>query len=67
MAKSTYWCRFGCPPAADYLAPFEKDVRKVTVLYEPYCLWGVPDFVPEDAVSEIADLLGVRDSSAWNA
>jgi glycine betaine/proline transport system substrate-binding protein len=40
-----------------YLAPFEDEVRKVTVLYEPYCLWGVPDSVPEDAVAEVADLL----------
>ncbi len=40
-----------------YLAPFENEVRKVTVLYEPYCIWGVPDFVPETAVNGIADLL----------
>ncbi|WP_132762382.1 glycine betaine ABC transporter substrate-binding protein [Vibrio crassostreae] len=25
--------------------------------YEPYALWGVSDYVPEEAVSEIADLL----------
>ena len=29
----------------EYLAPFEQDVIKVTVLYEPYCIWGVPDYV----------------------
>jgi glycine betaine/proline transport system substrate-binding protein len=40
-----------------YLAPFEDDVVKLTVLYEPYCIWGVPDYVPEEAVGEIADLL----------
>ena len=40
-----------------YLAPFEDEVLKVTVLYEPYCIWGVPDYVPEDDVAEIADLL----------
>lgn len=40
-----------------YLAPFEDEVDKLTVLYEPYCLWGVPDFVPQDRVGEIADLL----------
>ncbi len=40
-----------------YLAPFENEVRKVTVLYEPYCIWGVPDFVPETAVKGIEDLL----------
>jgi len=40
-----------------YLAPFEKDVRKITVLYEPYCIWGVPDYVPND-IASIADLVG---------
>ena len=40
-----------------YLAPFVDEVRKVTVLYEPYCIWGVPDYVPEASVAEVADLL----------
>ena len=40
-----------------YLAPFEDQVRKVTILYEPYCIWGVPDYVPQEAVSDISDLL----------
>lgn len=40
-----------------YLAPFEREVTKITVLYEPYCIWGVPDYVPEDEVAEVADLL----------
>ncbi|MGY4647401.1 glycine betaine ABC transporter substrate-binding protein [Mycobacterium sp. URHB0021] len=40
-----------------YLAPFAEDAHDVTVLYEPHCLWGVADFVPEDAVAEVADLL----------
>lgn len=40
-----------------YLAPFADDVHAVTVLYEPYCIWGIPDFVPEEAVAEVADLL----------
>lgn len=39
-----------------YLAPFEDDVLMVTVLYEPYCIWGVPDYVPQEAVNEVADL-----------
>jgi len=29
-----------------YLRPFEQAVRKVTVLYEPYCIWGVPELHP---------------------
>lgn len=40
-----------------YLAPFEHEVSKITVLYEPYCIWGVPDYVPETDVAQIADLL----------
>ena len=39
-----------------YLAPFEHEVDKITVLYRPYALWGVPDYVPESAVSSVADL-----------
>ncbi|MEX3969861.1 glycine betaine ABC transporter substrate-binding protein [Paraburkholderia caribensis] len=39
-----------------YLAPFESEVEKITVLYRPYALWGVPDYVPESAVSSISDL-----------
>jgi len=40
-----------------YLAPFELDTRKLTVLYEPYCLWGVPEFVSEAEVASVTDLL----------
>lgn len=40
-----------------YLAPIEDQVRKVTVLYEPYCIWGVGEHVPESAVATISDLL----------
>ncbi|ATP28264.1 glycine/betaine ABC transporter substrate-binding protein [Chromobacterium violaceum] len=39
-----------------YLAPIENDVEKLAALYEPYALWGVPDYVPAGAVAEIADL-----------
>ena len=40
-----------------YLTPLLESTRKLGVLYQPYCIWGVPDYVPESAVSEIADLL----------
>ncbi|WHI53488.1 glycine betaine ABC transporter substrate-binding protein [Microbulbifer sp. MLAF003] len=40
-----------------YLNPFLDQVEKVSVLYEPYCIWGVPEYVPEEAVSTIEDLL----------
>jgi len=40
-----------------YLAPIEDQVSKLTVLYEPYCIWGVPEHVPEAAVASVSDLL----------
>lgn len=42
-----------------YKAEVEKSVplMELGVHYQPYALWGVPDYVPEAAVSEIADLL----------
>jgi glycine betaine/proline transport system substrate-binding protein len=39
-----------------YLEPFRDDIREITVLYEPYCIWGVPDYVSAD-VSGVSDLL----------
>ena len=39
-----------------YLAPMLDAIEKVTVLYEPYCLWGVPEHVPVSAVATIDDL-----------
>ncbi len=41
---------------------YKSDVEEVEPIielglhYEPYALWGVPDYVPEDAVAEVADL-----------
>lgn len=40
-----------------YLAPFAGHSRELGTLYRPYCLWGVPDYVPQDKVASIADLL----------
>ncbi|MBB3237311.1 ABC-type proline/glycine betaine transport system substrate-binding protein [Phyllobacterium endophyticum] len=40
-----------------YLDPIADDVRKLTVLYSPFCIWGVPDFVPVDAVASVTDLV----------
>lgn len=39
-----------------YLAPFAQNVVKLGVLYTPYCIWGVPDYVPEDVVASVDDL-----------
>jgi glycine betaine/proline transport system substrate-binding protein len=43
-----------------YLAPMLDAGEKVSVLYEPYCLWGVPEHVPVSAVASIDDLTAPR-------
>lgn len=40
-----------------YLAPFIDNTVKLAVLYHPYCIWGVPDYVPERDVASVEDLL----------
>jgi glycine betaine/proline transport system substrate-binding protein len=40
-----------------YLAPVQADIVKVSILYTPYCIWGVPDYVPESQVASVEDLL----------
>ena len=40
-----------------YFDPIADQLRKLSVLYEPFCIWGVPDFVPEADVASVADLL----------
>jgi glycine betaine/proline transport system substrate-binding protein len=39
-----------------YFSPMADKVRMVGVLYEPYPIWGVPDYVPAE-VASISDLL----------
>jgi glycine betaine/proline transport system substrate-binding protein len=42
-----------------YKKEVEETVRLIELglHYEPYALWGVPDFIPESAVAEVSDLL----------
>ncbi|GGT09765.1 MULTISPECIES: glycine betaine ABC transporter substrate-binding protein [Streptomyces] len=40
-----------------YLSRYADRVRVLTPHYEPYCVWAVPPYVPEEAVGEVADLL----------
>jgi glycine betaine/proline transport system substrate-binding protein len=40
----------------EYFAPIADSVRMLTVLYEPYPIWGVPDYVPAE-IASIPDLL----------
>ncbi|MEH6832844.1 MAG: glycine betaine ABC transporter substrate-binding protein [Sulfitobacter sp.] len=40
-----------------YLNPLLDQIEKVTVLYEPYCIWGVPEYVPQADVATVSDLL----------
>jgi glycine betaine/proline transport system substrate-binding protein len=39
-----------------YFDPIADQFEKLTVLYHPYALWGVPDYVPVEAVHSIHDL-----------
>ena len=39
-----------------YFSQVADDFEKIAVLYTPYALWGVPDYVPADVVSHVADL-----------
>ncbi|MBX8519794.1 glycine betaine ABC transporter substrate-binding protein [Pseudomonas cichorii] len=40
-----------------YLAACEVPTTRLATLYEPYCIWGVPDYIPHDVVTSVADLL----------
>ncbi|MFC5475085.1 glycine betaine ABC transporter substrate-binding protein [Paraherbaspirillum soli] len=39
-----------------YVAPMLDQLEQLAVLYEPYALWGVPDYVPAAEVRSVADL-----------
>lgn len=39
-----------------YLDPIADRVARLGVLYEPYCIWGVPDYVPAADVDSVDDL-----------
>jgi len=39
-----------------YLEPQAHKIRKLAVLYRPYCIWGVPDTVPAAEVASVTDL-----------
>ncbi|MGR6973634.1 glycine betaine ABC transporter substrate-binding protein [Streptomyces cynarae] len=39
-----------------YLSRYRDRVRVLTPHYQPYCVWAVPPYVPEEMVREVADL-----------
>ena len=39
-----------------YVDPMQSELIKLGVLYEPYAIWGVPDYVPTHVVEQVADL-----------
>lgn len=41
----------------DYLAASKKPSVSLGVLYQPHCIWGVPDYIPEAEVASVSDLL----------
>ncbi|MEW2326065.1 glycine betaine ABC transporter substrate-binding protein [Streptomyces griseoincarnatus] len=40
-----------------YLSRYRDRVRVLTPHYQPYCVWAVPPYIPEEEVREVADLL----------
>jgi glycine betaine/proline transport system substrate-binding protein len=40
-----------------FIKAYEGELLKLGVLYEPYAIWGVPDYVPQSEVAAVADLL----------
>ncbi|MEZ9565959.1 glycine betaine ABC transporter substrate-binding protein [Vibrio artabrorum] len=52
---------------------YKADVEEVEPLvelglhYEPYALWGIPNYVPQEAISEVADLLKPEVVAKMNA
>lgn len=51
-------CSAWLPGSHDaYIAPYADQLVKLGVLYQPYTLWGVPDYVPAGVVSCVADLI----------
>jgi glycine betaine/proline transport system substrate-binding protein len=39
-----------------YIDPIADHIEKLSVIYTPYTIWGVPDYVPASAVAHVADL-----------
>ncbi|MDH0864346.1 glycine betaine ABC transporter substrate-binding protein [Mitsuaria sp. GD03876] len=40
----------------DYIRGLDNDLLRLGVLYQPYALWGVPDYVPVEILDTIGDL-----------
>jgi len=39
-----------------YLDPYREKAVLLATIYEPYCIWGVPDYVPASSVNSVLDL-----------
>lgn len=39
-----------------YIDPINDQLHHLGVLYEPYTLWGVPDYIPQEVLGSVADL-----------
>lgn len=39
----------------NYIAPYANDLQKLAVIYNPYCIWGIPDWAPAE-IQSITDL-----------
>ncbi|NIF05342.1 glycine/betaine ABC transporter substrate-binding protein [Chryseobacterium sp. Tr-659] len=39
-----------------YLQPYSNEVLQLNPIYEPYCIWGIPDYLAEKGIESIHDL-----------
>ncbi|MGY8870984.1 MAG: glycine betaine ABC transporter substrate-binding protein [Pseudomonadales bacterium] len=39
-----------------YLNKVIAEVTRFAVVYSPYCIWGVPDYIPEEIIASVNDL-----------
>lgn len=39
-----------------YLSPYEDSTTLLAPIYEPYCIWGVPNYIPQNMLKSVSDL-----------
>ncbi|QTD38903.1 glycine betaine ABC transporter substrate-binding protein [Polaribacter batillariae] len=49
-----------------YIETVAKTTVKFSTLYNPFCIWGVPDYVPKTLVSSINDILKPANAEKFN-
>lgn len=49
-----------------YIKEVENETLKFSTLYQPFCIWGVPDYVPASAVSKVGDIANPKIAEKFN-